>query len=359
MRDKRLDSLRGLFLLIMTIDHFGAPLRKITHEAFGYISAAEGFVFLSGYFFALIHTKYIKTPKILIHQSMTRAWLVYKYYFITIIILFLLYLNIPAYHEAWKGWLFPNQSNPYYFTLYEMLLLHQPKYMDILPLYIIFILFSPFVLIQINKGNFIFIFITTIGIWTIGQFFNFMEEIIRLLQLGTNPGYFNIFAWQLIWIIGIYFGYAKALNIKIRLPKNGTFFYIVVISTTVFLLYRHEILEFGYHFILSLIEKDDLEVLRLLNFLLMVYLVWVILGKIPPSKGIPWLQFIGCYSIQVFSFHIFLIYLLKPIWLQVDKTDYVISITFVSLVVASLSIPAYIANKTGYGHSKVDPTDKC
>lgn len=276
---------------------------------------------------------------------MSRAWLIYKYHFVIIIILFLLYLNIPIYHEAWEKWLFPNHSNPYHFTLYEILLLHQPNYMDVLPIYMIFILFTPFILIQLNKRNYMFIFIVSVSIWIIGQSFNFMTEVVKMLQLNTTPGYFNIFSWQLIWTMGVYLGYAKSSNIEIRLPKTRIFFFIVLVSAIIFLLSRHNILEFGRHFILSFTEKQTLEVFRLLNFLLMVYLVGIVISKIPIDKGIPWLQYIGRYSIDVFSFHVLLIYLLLPLWSYIDISNDIINITFEFLIIASLSIPAYIADR--------------
>ncbi|RJS93382.1 OpgC domain-containing protein [Salinisphaera sp. Q1T1-3] len=48
IHDQRVDTLRGLMLVIMTIDHLG-PLSRFTMEPFGFVSAAWGFVFLSGY----------------------------------------------------------------------------------------------------------------------------------------------------------------------------------------------------------------------------------------------------------------------------------------------------------------------
>ncbi len=344
-RDKRIDSLRGLLLVIMTIDHFGGPLSKITNQTFGYVSAAEGFIFLSGYVFAVVYIRYIKTPKILFSKSISRTWIVYKYHFILIIILFLLYLNIPVYHVAWEEWLFPSQSNPYLCTLYETLLLHQPEFMDILPMYMIFIMFAPFILIQLHKGNFRFIFFITISLWLVGQSFDFMKIIVKLLQLNTYPGYFNIFSWQLIWTMGMYIGYIKSSNIEIKPLNTRIFFYIVLISAIIFFLYRHNILEYGKPFILSLSERSNLEVFRLLNFLLITYLLWVAIRNIPIDRGIPWLQFIGRYSLQVFSFHVLLIYLLLPLWLSIDKSNHILTITFVLLVVASLTIPAYIADR--------------
>jgi len=48
-RDRRIDTLRGMLLIIMTVDHLGGWLTVITGQSLGYVSAAEGFIFLSGF----------------------------------------------------------------------------------------------------------------------------------------------------------------------------------------------------------------------------------------------------------------------------------------------------------------------
>ena len=57
-RDLSLDVLRGIMLIIMAADHFGEPLFQHLYEFAGYVSAAEGFVFLSGMLVALVYSRY-------------------------------------------------------------------------------------------------------------------------------------------------------------------------------------------------------------------------------------------------------------------------------------------------------------
>ena len=48
-RNLLIDFLRGLCLVVMTVDHLPPDIfEKFTWQTFGFISAAEGFVFLSG-----------------------------------------------------------------------------------------------------------------------------------------------------------------------------------------------------------------------------------------------------------------------------------------------------------------------
>jgi hypothetical protein len=45
-RDHRLDTIRGILLIMMTINHLGGSASKLTFEPFGFVSAAAGFVLL-------------------------------------------------------------------------------------------------------------------------------------------------------------------------------------------------------------------------------------------------------------------------------------------------------------------------
>ena len=47
-RDWRVDTLRGYFLVCMTLGHFSNPFAPLTEYTFGYASSPDGFVFLSG-----------------------------------------------------------------------------------------------------------------------------------------------------------------------------------------------------------------------------------------------------------------------------------------------------------------------
>lgn len=344
-RDKRIDSLRGLFLVIMTIDHFGGILSKVTYQTFGYVSAAEGFIFLSGYVFTIVYMKYAQFPTLLISKCLKRAWFVYKYHFALIVIIFLSSLYIPIYHEMWAAWLCPNHLDTYLGLMYTAMLLHYPVLMDILPMYVLFILISPLILITFFRGYILHVLCISISIWIVGQSLNVTGGIINILEINTQSGLFNLFSWQLIWTMGMFFGYLKITNIDRNLYISKLLIYVVLAFSFIMFLYRHQLFEFGYNFILDYSGRQDLEIFRLLNFLSILFLLWVLMKNIPTYKGIPWLQFLGQYSIQVFSFHVLLVYFLQPIWLNIDQSNNFQAISFILLVVASLSIPAYLAKK--------------
>jgi len=55
-RQTELDWLRGLMLVLMTITHLPTWFSSHVGQPFGFVSAAEGFVFLSAYLVGSVYT---------------------------------------------------------------------------------------------------------------------------------------------------------------------------------------------------------------------------------------------------------------------------------------------------------------
>ena len=80
-RDRRIDLLRGLALILLTLDHLqGNPLRRWTPVAWGLADMAEAFVFMSGMVFGLAMSR--ERPKTK-RQRCLRALRIYLAYLIT------------------------------------------------------------------------------------------------------------------------------------------------------------------------------------------------------------------------------------------------------------------------------------
>ena len=100
-RDLRLDTLRGILLVIMTFVHFPSYIGNVFRQALGYVSAAEGFIFLSAYLFSFVHARQGGNLKDLFMIGSRRAFLIYRYYFFLVLIQFLLVSAI--YHDFHAG----------------------------------------------------------------------------------------------------------------------------------------------------------------------------------------------------------------------------------------------------------------
>src|SRR4051794_21849559 len=91
-RDIRLDALRGLLLVVMTMDHFPSSFFELTYESLGYITAAEGFVFLAGLVAGQVYCRYssYENRQSLLKRALKRAGIIYTFNVLTFISLLLL-----------------------------------------------------------------------------------------------------------------------------------------------------------------------------------------------------------------------------------------------------------------------------
>ena len=105
MRYTQLDGIRGLLLVIMTIDHLGSPLHYITDQTFGFVSAAEAFVFISGLIAGIVYNKkYLKSGLESVTKGLqSRSWTIYKYHMILFLLLFVLSTNFSSLEPYWYG----------------------------------------------------------------------------------------------------------------------------------------------------------------------------------------------------------------------------------------------------------------
>lgn len=337
-RNTVIDSLRGLMLVIMTIDHSGSALSHVTGQSFGFISAAEGFVFLSGYVAGIVYSRYLDQPVWLREKAFSRARLLFIYHIIALLL--------------WKIILYqvlqPNlniDSHAVKAYLLAPFLLYQPVYFDILPMYILFLLLTPMLLTQFSRGNMGTIFAFSLAFWTLAQFVNEAElHFHSTFGVHTKLGYFDPFAWQFLFILGLFLGYLKRqhdYNIVVRRR-----FWILLLTAAVafFLLVRHNLIDVPFidH---HAIQKNytNLDWPRLANFILFALFLSAIVRRFPHWFDFKWLAFLGRHSLQVFTFHIFAVTFAMRQLPDIRATHGIEGdILFTSLVVLSLSIPALI-----------------
>jgi len=148
-RDNRLDTLRGILLVIMTLNHLGV---MATREPFGFVSAAEGFILLSAYTFAITTRVAQSSFAAMLQGAARRARKIYKYHVLSFILLLGVMLAVPAY-DRYFGHTFVDDASLMESVAGTMLLVHQPKYFDILPMYIVFALLTPVLLFAMHRGR--------------------------------------------------------------------------------------------------------------------------------------------------------------------------------------------------------------
>lgn len=348
-RDNRIDSLRGLMLVLITINHYGGWLADFVWQPIGFVSDAEGFIFISGFVFSLVYGKYLTNYKLFATKIFSRFFTIYRYHFCLIIGLVIISMIFPFYNKYWENMITYYYTNGFFkYCIASIPLIYQPTLLDILPLYTISILASWPFLILLHKGKGNIAIISSFLIWFIGQFFNPNIYLSLKLFNATTYAAFNILSWQLIFMSGIYLGFKAKINEKVKIAEFKSVGYSLIIVFFSLLLLRH-ITRFDWSlndYIPQLLNRGDMSIQRLLDFFAIIYVVSLILKKIPKNYKIIWLDFIGKHSLQVFSFHVVIFYIFlipfgrgSGIYINYGNTIYLFVML---LLILSLSIPAYV-----------------
>jgi hypothetical protein len=303
-RDIRLDAVRGIFLVIMAGVHVPSPLSHGLQEPFGFTSAAEGFIFLSACLAGLVYGKtYLKGGWAEMSRRVwNRAKLVYIVH---------LSVLLPV---ALIAWLYARQVAPLANHFHDFLqhplgsllliplLLHQAPLFDILPLYIVLLLVTPFAFVAAKRHGWgVVLSVSFLG-WFAAQFpiAHFPTNLLPL-----RGGSFNLLAWQFLWLAGVALGETSQRREIISEKFRKFFFATASAIVLVGLCARHGVIPATAinPAIYQWMDKWTLGPLRLLNFT-----AWVILlmawNPRPPAWLMEQTAVWGRHSLAVFALHL-------------------------------------------------------
>lgn len=316
-RNDGLDQLRGLFLVLMTLTHVPTALSILFGQPFGFVSAAEGFVLMSAYLTGVVYGRrqLRDGPAVSRRALFERAGKVYRTHMMLVLFGLTVILTIGTLrHEgAVLGMFHYYLMEPVTAAAGAAALLYQPPLFDILPMYVIFLLLSPLVLRLGQTRGWLPVLIVSLVVWTLAQLGLrtwFHAGLISLTHLKlplVAMGSFNPFAWQFLWVIGLWMG---AASIGIGQPvkvSHGPGVALSLVLITVFVIWRHTIgwNAFGEgHHLNRLFDKWDLGGLRMANMFAMA----VVITRFGPaiSKRFPLkpLTRLGRASLWVFAAHV-------------------------------------------------------
>jgi len=289
----------------MAMKHVSAPVSGYFYEPLGFMSDAEGFIFLSACLAGLAYGKiYRQTDWSAMSQ---RVWhRTRQIYFIHLAVI------LPVVLAAWAfaGRMTPLANHFHDFLVHPWgslalipLLLHQPPLFDILPLYIILLSVTPLLLAIARQLGWGIVLAASALVWLTAQF-NWSAHIINNPSelLPLRWGSFNLVAWQLVWVGGLALGESA-----FRRPvlSNQWRFGVAAISAPIVLvglLARHALISFNPDWFLWM-DKWTLGPLRLLNFAAWVGLLLAWNPRVPARPLAP-LALLGRHSLAVFSFHL-------------------------------------------------------
>nr|WP_242689158.1 OpgC domain-containing protein [Pedobacter sp. SYSU D00535] len=318
-----MDFFRGFFLILISFNHLlnqKSIIRDFTFQSFGWVTSAEAFVFISGLTAGLVYSyKFATKGEAFIKKSaISRAVKVYGYHLALFLFTMLVILSSDPMQLYWKE-RHLSFEDPIRQLLLGSVLLYQPPFLDILPMYALFLLLVPFAIKQFSRARAVPILIVSGLVYLVASS-SITDPITNLLP-GVHYGIFNAFCWQLLFLIGLHLGYLTYHQQLGILKSNKNIFRVAIFTALVFFVLK----VFGTHLGLSqnliaqLTDKGHLRPLRLLNFSAIAYIIYFI-----SAKYTSWFTFrpvclIGRYSLEVFSFHVVLVILFKPLFIYLNS----------------------------------------
>jgi hypothetical protein len=314
-RRTELDAVRGLMLVWIALSHLPTSASSYVNQPFGFVSAAEGFIFLSALFTGRIYFRMAEHDGYwpMTRKLWSRTLRLYVYHALLLAFAFLVAVPIAARGNR------PGLHNllNFYFTAgakqaitEAVLLVYRPPLLDILPMYIVFLAFTSAGLLLARKTGWKPILAAAFVVWCFAQFgfrateHTFMMQFIPTRIPLNEMGSFDLWAWQFLWIAGVWLGVRWGQdNLPIEQWARRFAIPAILIATPLFLLRRA--LEHGVELGASefLFDKWHLGPLRLLNFAAVGALLVVAQSLLKPLAIRP-LVMLGQSSLQVFCVHL-------------------------------------------------------
>ena len=302
-----LDSIRGFLLAWMAIDHWGGPVSAQLYQRLGFWTAAEGFFFISGYVATQVALGKVDPQR----WFLLRGRLVWKWHLVALALMAALAIVLPA-----LGWR-PLAGFEGERTLRDLfgaaVLLHQPDYLDVLPLYVVLMFAAgagvpvlawrwPARAGQIVLG-------ASLLVWFAAQF-GALGLLRAPLPEWMRMGLFDPFGWQLLFFAGVGLALFRRSGWSPGVPQRRALVAAACLLSVVFFAWRN-----GIGGLVPLADESvwtsraHLGPLRVLSFMAVVVLVAEVLRRWPRALDWPPTRFLGQHSLAVFSLHLPLIYL--------------------------------------------------
>ncbi len=313
-RDLRLDFLRGFCLFVIVCDHisyFPAYTQFVTGGGYFLISAAEGFIFLSGLVLGLVYGPRIIKEGLAAsaNKILHRAWTLYHW---NLIVAFA-YLGLAYFTPFHTRRELVDAPPDFNFDLVLNLVTLRRTFgwSDLLATYAVLVAVSPIVLYFLTQKKTWWIVGLSWALWLGYQVFpqSFSPEI------GTFP----IFAWQVLFINGLVVGYHRE-NLKVffsKLPKWTMYVpllvsFVALMALGITWIYANAFADNAdlTWFLGEMFDKISLRPGRVITFLIFFQVFFIALTYfwLPINRALGWLfNRIGQNSLYVYILHGFIV----------------------------------------------------
>ncbi len=232
-RDLRLDFLRGFCLFVMLIDHVGvfgpdSWLYVISGRGEFFISAAEGFVLISGLILGIVYSKIIAKEGL---RAATKKVLnrTVKIYWLTVgLTLFFVALAAFTPLQLWaeRDWI--QIKDPIELIVGTLTLHFAFHGSSILVMYVLFLGMSPLIFYLLHEGKTFTILAISWLMWAVNNFYPNQFSI----PFASN---FPFAAWQAIFVTALVVGYKREAILSKFSARFWNYYSIAVTSSSLLL----------------------------------------------------------------------------------------------------------------------------
>jgi len=333
-RYHEIDAARGLMLVLMTLTHVPTMLTDPVGQPFGFVSAAEGFVLLSAFVCGLVYGRigYAKGVDAMQQAFWRRAVTLYMSQAALLLFLFTVitalalkvHLQSPGARELILYYL----AHPREAFAFALALVYQPALLDILPMYILFMLMSPWVMAwAFRHGWRLPLALSALG-WLAAQldatpwlYATVMQGWLKVPVPYAETGSFDTLAWQALWFGGLALGAGRSAPGARPIALPAPWVRTAVAVAAAGLLWRHlgpgGQAPFADHHALNtlLFDKWRLAPLRVLD-LVAIGIVALHYGPawLARLPRMTWLETMGSASLSVFCTHLVAVLLVQALW---------------------------------------------
>jgi hypothetical protein len=338
-RDLRIDLLRGFCMFVMIVDHVGGEsswLYTLTGGNRLYVSAAEGFVLLSGLTLGMIHNVVIHRQGIraMFQKVFGRAWFLYS----ATVLLTIAFAAVSTELGTPYADLMTPAQGKLDFTFSVVTFHRTYSLTDILVLYTLLIAAAGPALWLIARGHTGLVLGASAAAWTVAQLS--LDRVPRAWQIVD--GGFPFSAWQLIFVLGLAIGFHRERLARYLRPRRLVAFGLAAV-VALYVVRAIAMAVLGpvggtaeVHELLF--DKNDARLGRILALFAaaafayaLVTVAWVPLRRIAGRLLLPLGQrALFAYSVQLFAVAFFASDLMAPV--RLDRENALFQATAVAMV---------------------------
>jgi hypothetical protein len=315
-RDLRLDLLRGVCLLKMVTNHVGQGHLFVVGRALGFVTAAEGFFFISGAVVGIVHGRRMLEHGLgpVTRQLLVRAAQLYIANLALVMLLMVLDL-IGVLPYGSFSWLWQQRLE------WPMLLaFNQPYYLHVLPRYVLFLALAPAALWLLRKGRTLWVLLASGAVWAL------QHRLGPGLSIGLlerpEISAFPLLSWQLLFMTGLCVGFHRERLSRVWQRHQGLLIGLAVLGWLGFVALREGAAVAGWlplaggttH---ALLGREYLGPLRLLNLAAVFTLAMALADRLWKGlhrwTGALLLPF-GQHSLYLFLMHIPVAWISRPLF---------------------------------------------